>query len=618
MRVALSQEMLLSVSKPGRYVNGEWNSVHKECDPSVVTFALAFPDVYEIGMSNLGIQILYDTLNRREDACCERVFAPWVDMETRMRTRGVPLFSLESRRPVAEFDVVGFSVQHELAYTNVLNMLDMAGIPLESSGRGDAHPLVCVGGPSAYVPEPLASFVDFFVVGDGEVVVHEIVDLVKEWKLGEGGRGRIELLRELARVEGVYVPSLYEEVREGGRFAGLLPKDSSVPLRVRRRVVDLGEVDYPSAPVVPLVEAVHDRATVEVFRGCTRGCRFCQAGIVYRPVRELSPQEIVERAERIVKTTGVSEISLASLSTCDYTEIRWVLNELTRRLAPLGVNLSLPSLRADAFSVELANMVQRVRRTGLTFAPEAGTQRLREVINKSITDDDVHEAVRAARSTGWRSVKLYFMIGLPTETERDVLGIVDMVRSLCNRNEGMNFSITVSPFSPKAHTPFQWEPQVPLEDLERRCRSLREGLRSKRISVSKHDLRQSFIETVFAKGDRRLGAVIRDAWDGGCRFDSWTDQFKFDVWIRSFARNRIDPHEYANRRIDYEEALPWDHIDTGVSKAFLAREHERAMKGKPTFDCRHVGCVACGVCNTYGIDVKPAKHRPGGERRHGA
>lgn len=608
MRTTLSQATLLSVSKPGRYVNGEWNSVHKEWDPSGVSFALAFPDVYEIGMSNLGIQIIYDTLNRREDTCCERVFAPWIDMEARMRANRIPLFSLESRRPVAEFDVVGFSVQHELAYTNLLNMLDLSGIPLDSHERGDHHPLICVGGPSAYVPEPLASFVDFFVIGDGEEVVHQVVDAVRDWKRCGRRKGRWEFLRELSAIEGVYVPSLYTEVWEGNKYRGVLPKDASVPPKVSRRIVaDLEEVDYPRTPVVPLVEAVHDRATVEVFRGCTRGCRFCQAGVVYRPVRELSPQTIVERAERAVRSTGSSEVSLASLSTCDYTEIRWVLKELVRRLAPLGVNISLPSLRADAFSIELAKAVQSVRRTGLTFAPEAGTQRLRMVINKTLSEEDIDEAIGAARSAGWKSVKLYFMVGLPTETEEDVRGIVRMVRSIRGRNKGLNLSVTISPFSPKAHTPFQWEPQLPLEELERRYGLIRDGLNMKGVTVSGHGLTQSLIESVFSRGDRRVGRAVRDAWEAGCRFDSWTDRFDFDLWLRSFARNGIDPRGYANRRIALDEVLPWDHIETGVSKSFLAEEYHRAMEGIPTFDCRVSGCAGCGVCNSCGIGLRLAE-----------
>jgi len=621
MGLDLSDRLLRSVRKPARYVNREHNSVHKRHADVDVTFALAFPDVYEVGMSHLGTQILYHVLNAREDVACERVYAPWIDMEERMRATGLPLFALESRRPVREFDLVGFSLQHEMGYTNVLNMLDLAGVPPRASERGAEDPLVLAGGPCAFNPEPIVPFIDLFVLGDGEEVVHDIVDLYRGLKRGGERPDRSEFLSEAAGIEGVYVPSLYDvEYGANGNVSEIRPRGNA-PEVVRRRLVrDLDAVDYPERPVVPFLETVHDRACLELFRGCTRGCRFCLAGFVHRPVRERSPREVERISDSLVDSTGYDEISLMSLSSADYSAIDDVARSLVERHGPRGIGISLPSLRTDTLSIDLARQVQSVRRTGLTLAPEAGSQRLRDVINKQVTDDDLMEAARAAFDAGWRRLKLYFMVGLPTETDEDLDSIADLVERVHalfrhSRREGryagrpLLIHVSLAAFVPKPHTPFQWEAQPGLEELERRHRRVRQempGGRKRRVSVDWHDPRLSHLEAVFSRGDRRLAPVLERAWRLGARFDDWGELFDYDLWTEAFRLEGIDPSFYANRERERDETLPWSHLDTGVSDDFLWEEHLRAYRGESTPDCRGNGCANCGVCARY--DVRPILH----------
>lgn len=603
------EAVLARVQKPARYIGGEWNSVRKEGEVPV-RVALAFPDVYEIGMSNLGGAILYHEVNRRDDAAAERVFAPWVDMEAVMRARGIPLFTLETRRPVGACDILGFSLQYELSYTNVLNMLDLAGLPLWQRERREDDPLVIAGGPCALNAEPLADFLDALVLGDGEEAIHELVDVCRRWK--EAGRpgGRRGLLARLAVLEGVYVPSFYEvQYREDGRVAEIRMTEEGLatgaPERPRRRIVaDLDRLDYPTRPVIPWTDVVFDRMMVEVFRGCTRGCRFCHAGMVYRPVRERSPEVVKRLARELARQTGHHELSLVSLASNDYGSIEQVLADLTDELGCQGINVALPSLRVDAYSVELAREVQKVRRSGLTLAPEAGSQRLRDVINKGVTDGDYEEALAAAFAAGWDQVKLYFMVGLPTETYEDLDGIAEMARRAhriyrevrgCG-GRGLKVTVSTSPFVPKPHTPFQWEPQLPRTELVRRQQYLRARLAGRGLRYRWHDPDQSFLEAVFARGDRRLGRALYLAWRAGCRFDGWEEQFDLARWSEAFAAAGLDPEWYAGRRLAYDEVLPWDHLDAGVRKEFLVGEHRAALAAATVDDCRWDRCSACGVC----------------------
>ncbi len=632
--------MLQRVSKPARYAGGEWNQVVKDHRDVDVTFAFAFPDVYEVGMSHLGLKIVYHLLNRRQDAACERVFAPWTDMEDLMRERGVSLFSLETRTPVREFDIVGFTLQYEMTYTNVLNMIDLAGIPLASADRGAGDPLVIGGGPCALNPEPLAEVFDCVLIGDAEGAIDEIIDAYRDWKSGAGGRedaragmraGRRELLIRLARIEGCYVPSFYRpEYYPDGVVRGIEPLDASVPERVTRRVArNLDLADFPLQPIVPFIDVVHDRAVVELFRGCTRGCRFCQAGMIYRPVRERPMADVENAAREILRNTGHDELSLMSLSSTDYGGIQDVIMDLTREIGPKYVNISLPSLRADAFSVGIAGRLRAVRKSGLTFAPEAGTQRLRDVINKQLTEKDLFDATTAAFEAGWDSLKLYFMIGLPTETDEDIEGITSLARQVmhiyrevkggrgsrassggesrgassrgasrgCSSRGGPRLTVSASSFVPKAHTPFQWEAQDSIAEIERKQALLRDNLRMAGIRFDWHDPGTSLIEAVLARGDRRLGAALVDAWKMGARFDSWSDKFKVDLWHSALRSRGLDPAFYANRVRPDGEIFPWEHIDSRLTREFLLRERDRAFKGVITPDCRSGQCEACGVCD---------------------
>ncbi|MCG9967004.1 TIGR03960 family B12-binding radical SAM protein [Pelotomaculum terephthalicicum JT] len=606
----LLEQILPLVQKPARYTGGEWNIVRKDWAKADIKVAFAFPDVYEVGMSHLGLQILYHVVNSRSDALMERVFAPWPDMEEKMREHGLPLFALESYRPVRDFDVIAFTLQYEMCYSNVLNMLDLAGIPLRSNLRGEKHPLVIAGGPCAFNPEPLADFIDLFVIGEGEEAIEDFLDSYREAK--SRNLARKDFLTEAARVPGVYVPSLYRvEYRADGEISKVEPVLEGVPEVVEKRVVrDLDKVSFPTRPVVPSTQIVHDRIMIEVLRGCTRGCRFCQAGMIYRPVREKKPATVLRQAAELVRQTGYDEISLTSLSTSDYTPVRSVIAALIKEHAGRGVGVSLPSLRVDNFSMELAKEVQKVRRSSITLAPEAGTQRLRDVINKGVTEEDLMAATEVAFREGWQAVKLYFMIGLPTETNEDLDGIIRLAREVLagGRKAGarrgrLRVTVSVSSFVPKAHTPFQWEPQLPLAVLKERQAYLAAGLRERGLVFNYHDTAVSFMEAVFARGDRRLGAVLENAFHLGCKFDGWSENFYFEKWLEAFRQAGLEPGWYAYRRYEYNSVLPWEHIGAGLSKQYLMLEHQRALAGETTDDCRTGACSGCGLCP--GLEVEP-------------
>lgn len=596
------EQVLLQVQKPARYTGGELNSVVKDPAGVRIRFAFCFPDLYEVGMSHLGMKILYGLFNEQEDVWCERVFAPDTDMEALMRERGIPLFGLESRDPIREFDFVGFTLQYELSYTGVLNMLDLAGIPLHAAERGDDCPLVVGGGPCVCNPEPLADFFDLFTLGEGEEVNLELFDLYRRHK--QKGFRRAEFLRQAARIEGVYVPSLYEvSYREDGTVASVTARDGA-PQRVRKRIlVDMDAAYYPEKVVVPFIDIVHDRAMSEIFRGCIRGCRFCQAGFIYRPVREKSVDTIDRQSRALCESTGYEEFSLSSLSTSDYTGLSELLPRLLDWAEPEHTNISLPSLRVDGFSEELAARLNVLRRSGLTFAPEAGTQRLRDAINKNLSEEEILDTARKAFAGGWTTVKLYFMMGLPTETLEDVAGIaalgqkiVDCYYANPNKPKGksVTVSISVSCFVPKPFTPFQWEPQDTAEQLKEKQAHLRASLTTRKISLSWHDADVSFLEGVLARGDRRLGPVIEGAWRRGCKLDSWSQYFSLAAWIEALEEAGLDPAFYANRRRSFEEVFPWDHLDYGVTKGFLMRENEKAYQSRTTPHCRQQ-CSGCGA-----------------------
>ncbi|MBN1936277.1 MAG: TIGR03960 family B12-binding radical SAM protein [Anaerolineae bacterium] len=602
---------LPTVSKPMQYVGAEWNAVKKPWDEVFVRFALAYPDVYEVGMSNIGVQILYDVVNGLPDALCERVFAPWPDMEAVMRAQNIPLYALESRHALADFDLIGFSLPYELNLTNVLNMIDLTGLPMHADERGETSPLIVAGGSGAYHPEPLADFIDAFVIGEGEEVLVEIMAVLGQAKRAEADR--LSLLKALARVPGVYVPCFYDvEYLPDGRLASMTPNALEAQLPVVKRVVD-PLPPAPLKPILPYVQPVHDRAVIEIMRGCTQGCRFCQAGMIYRHRRERPCEEVVQAVEAIVRSTGHNEVGLISLSSADHSQIKEIVQDLLYegRQPPLGV--TLPSLRTDAFSVELAQLFQGTRRSGLTFAPEAGSQRLRDAINKKVAETDLLHAVEAAYANQWQRVKLYFMIGLPTETDEDVEAIVDLVQQVAaigyryHRNKA-NVSVTVSTLVPKPHTPFQWQPLIDDETLQRRQRILQGGLRDRSIRLGYHDSKTTLLEAVISRGDRRLGRVIEHAWRAGARFDAWEDQLNWTAWMQAFSAEGIDPEIEARRERTADEVLPWDHISCGVTKHYLWREYERSVQGKTTRDCRE-GCTNCGAIELLGCVAE----QPSGE-----
>ncbi len=603
MPLRISDEILGSVEKPSRYIGNEWNSVHKDPRSVDIRFAFCFPDVYEIGMSHLGMKILYHLLNERDDTFCERVFAPWTDMEAKMRENSIPLFALETHDPVRDFDFMGFTLQYEMSYTNIVNMLDLAGVPILSSERTGDHPFVCAGGPCAYNPEPLADIMDFFMMGEGEEIINEVMDVYVEWK--KSGKSRDEFLNSIVKIEGVYVPRFYDvKYNDDHTIKSVTPISTEYPKKIRKRIIkDLDSTYFPDKVIVPFTDIVHDRVMLELFRGCIRGCRFCQAGYIYRPVRERSVDRLLEYARKLEESTGYEEISLTSLSTSDYTGLESLTGSLIDEMEKKKVNLSLPSLRIDSFSLDLMEKAQKVRKSGLTFAPEAGTQRLRNVINKGVTEEDLMKSVTLAFNGGWSGVKLYFMLGLPTETDEDVAAIADLGHKVVDvymsvprekRGKGLNVTISTSSFVPKPFTPFQWEAQDDVETLKRKQALLKEKIKSKYIKYNWHDPELSFLEAVFARGDRRVGKVLIKAWEKGCKFDSWGDHFRFDAWMEAFKECSVNPHFYANRKRPFDEVFPWDHIDVGVSRNFLKRENEKAYRGETTQNCR-VNCSGCGA-----------------------
>ena len=603
--------LLDRVQKPARYMGGEMNAVIKDPSDVAIRYAFAFPDVYEVGMSHLGSRILYDIINKRPDALCERVFTPWVDMADLMRAEHVPLFTLESRSPVSGFDMLGVTLQYEMSYTNILEILDLSGVPLHSEDRTWAHPIVIAGGPCAFNPEPLYRFIDAFSIGDGEISTLETIDVVKQCK--QEGVSRQECLRRLSRLRGVYVPSLYQaQYNEDGTLASFEPTEEGVPRTVvKNMVADLDHAAYPESVIVPFMEIVHDRINIEVLRGCTRGCRFCQAGMIYRPVRERSVERLLELADKLVSGTGYEEITLSSLSTGDYTCLPQLAHELMERFEKQRVALSLPSLRLDSQLKETLEETQKVRKTSLTYAMEAGTQRLRDVINKGITEEDLMSSVTDAFAGGWSSIKLYFMFGLPTETTQDLDGIADLAQKVVRkyfetpknlRARGLRVNCSASCFVPKPFTPFQWEPQDTIEQFQEKQRHLCQIMRIKGVEFNWHEPQVSFLEAVFARGDRRTADVLEAAWRLRCRFDGWSDQFSFEKWMQAFEDCGVDPAFYANRRREKDELLPWAFIDAGVTQAYLWRERERAMQAVITPDCRK-GCQGCGLKRFEGACV---------------
>lgn len=602
------EKHLLSVQKPSRYIGGEVGSIIKDKSKVNVRFAFCFPDTYDIGMSHLGMKILYSLTNMRENYWCERVFAPSEDFETIMRENDIPLYALESLDPIRDFDFIGFTMQYELSYTNVLNMLDLAGIPVFAKDRTEElTQIVVAGGPCVCNPEPLADFFDLFILGEGEEVNLELMDLYFEMK--KQGASRLDFLHKAAQIEGIYVPRFYKfSYKDDGTILKVDATDGA-PAVVRKRIIrDLDKVFYPDNFVVPFTEIVQDRVSVEVLRGCIRGCRFCQAGFIYRPFREKNVDTVVKEAKCLCENTGYDEVSLASLSTSDHSDIDLMLTELINYTAQEKINLSLPSLRMDNFSESLLEKIKRVRKSGLTFAAEGGTQRLRDVINKNITEEEIMNTCRIAFEGGYATVKLYFMMGLPTETDEDIVGIaelaqrvVDLFYNIENRPKGKGVQVSVScaTFVPKPFTPFEFEPQDTREMIEHKQKLLVSAIKSKKIRVSWHDSNVSILEAVLAKGDRRLCDVIYTAWKNGCKFDSWSEHYKFDKWMEAFEECGIDPAFYANRRFDYDEILPWDHLDYLVSKDFFIRENKRAHESKTTPHCRKQ-CSGCGVNKKVG------------------
>ena len=601
-----SKAFLPLVSKASRYLGSEVNSIHKNLKEVDLKFALAFPDVYEIGMSYVGFQILYDILNNREDIACERAYAPWVDMEKILRTRRIPLTSLESSLSLKDFDIIGFSLPYELCNTNILNMLDLAGIPFFAKDRDTSWPLIIAGGSCAFNPEPVADFFDAIILGDGEEVILEVCDCFIDWKK-RGGKKK-DLYRDLSRVHGVYIPSFFDvKYHRDGNIEEIMPLLEDYTEIKKRVASDLNEIDYPVKSIVPFMKIVHDRLSLEIARGCTRGCRFCQAGMTYRPVRERCPETVKKIIEMGLIKTGHGDISLLSLNTGDYSCIQSLLADLMDRYSEDNIAVSLPSLRPGTLTPKLFQEIKRVRKTGITIAPEAGTQRLRNVINKGITEEEILATAKNVFGAGWNSIKLYFMIGLPTERKEDIDGIVDLSRKISSYGKGHKFprnvSVSVSTFVPKPQTPFQWEDQISLEETIERHDFLKSKIRGKRLSLKWQDPRLSILEGIFSRGDRRLSKVLVNAQKYGCRLDAWSEHFRYDIWETAFRDARLDMDCYNRRKFSYDGILPWDHLDSLVSKDFLIDEHSKGLKEMPTPDCRTENCTGCGVCNDKDIKM---------------
>ena len=598
----ITDHILYKVEKPSRYVGGELNQVVKDPKKVDIRFAFCFPDVYEVGMSHLGTRILYHTMNQREDTYCERVFAPWPDMEAELRKNEIPLMTLETKDPLTEFDILGFTLQYEMSYTNILNMLDMAGINYRASERREDEPIIMAGGPCAYNPEPLYDIVDFFEIGEGEEIMNEVLDVYKKYK-GKGKKK--EFLREISKIEGVYVPSLYEvSYNEDGTIKEFKPKYEDVKPRVKKRIINnFDKVEFPLDMIVPYSEIVHDRVVLETSRGCTNGCRFCQAGMIYRPVREKTTNTLLEQARKMIDATGYQEVSLASLSICDYSDIQNLVSNLIMEHGKKNVGVALPSIRVDAFSVDLIKEIQKVRKTGLTFAPEAGSQRMRDIINKGLTEERILEATKNAFESGWSTIKLYFILGLPYEEIEDAAGIGELAEKMAavyydipkeNRAKGLKITVSTSILVPKPFTPFQWAPMARPDEVWKKIDAVKGAIKTRAIHYNYHEQKTSFMEAVFARGDRRTCDLLIKAFEKGAKFDGWSEYFNYDIWMEAMKECNIDEDFYVYRDRSYDEILPWDFIDIGVNRKYLERENEKAKKAELTQNCRK-GCTGCGV-----------------------
>lgn len=600
----ITDDILCKVEKPSRYVGGELNQVIKNPKDVNIRFAFCFPDVYEVGMSHLGTRILYHTINERKNTYCERVFAPWPDMETLMRKSDIKLFTLETKTPLDQFDMLGFTLQYEMSYTNILNMLDMSGITIRASERGEDEPIIMAGGPCAYNPEPLYDIVDFFEIGEGEEMMDDVLEVYAKHK-ANGKVNKKEFLREISHIGGIYVPSLYDvSYNEDGTIREFTPKYEDVPAKVKKRIVNnFDKVSFPDEMIVPYTDIVHDRVVLETARGCTNGCRFCQAGMIYRPVREKTTNTLIEQARRALKATGYDEVSLASLSICDYSNIQNLISSLVLEHEADKVGIALPSIRVDAFSVDLIKEIQKVRKTGLTFAPEAGSQRMRDIINKGLTEERILEAAKSAFESGWSTIKLYFILGLPYETTEDAAGIGELAEKMADvyfgipkdvRNKGLKITVSTSILVPKPFTPFQWAPMARPEIVDERIKAVRGAIKSRSIVYNYHEQETSFMEAVFARGDRRTCDVLIKAFEKGAKFDGWSEYFNMEIWNEAMEECNLDSKFYVYREREYDEILPWDFIDIGVNRKYMERENEKAKKAELTKNCLE-GCTGCGI-----------------------